>query len=78
MFDIDPSVAIAVLTVVGSGGIAFGSTRMALNGTKAKVAEIQTTLTTHVAQDHATQIETVQRLTRIETKIDTLLGEEND
>ena len=65
---------LALLSIAGSGGVAWGSVRVALNGTRGKVTKIEKTLDEHVAADHAVQLEAVQRLTRIETKLDDLLG----
>jgi hypothetical protein len=65
----------AVMGVVGSGGLAWGGARAALNGTKARVTKIDNTLDEHVAEDHVVQLETVQRLASIETKLDLLLQE---
>jgi len=70
---LDINVVIAVVGIAGSGGIAWGGTRVALNGTKAKVAEIAASLAEHVEVDRLAQLEAVQRLTRIETKLDSLL-----
>lgn len=74
--NIDPSFALAVFTVVGSIAGALGGARSALNGTRERVKKIEKDLADHTEADHHVQLEAVQRLTRIETKLDQVIGDD--
>lgn len=71
-------VVMAALSVVGSGGIAWGAVRAGLNGTRGDVKEIRTTLQAHVNEDHRLQVEQVEIVTRIETKLDGMIEDLDD
>ena len=71
---LEPELVIAAGGILASGGVAWGAVRTALNGTKKRVVEINETLNKHVEDDHRVQLEAVQRLARIETKLDEVLG----
>jgi hypothetical protein len=68
----DFNIAMAILGVVGSGGVAVGVAKTTFNGSKEKLNGIAKDLKEHVEHDHAIQLDAVQRLTRIETKLDTM------
>ncbi len=64
MIEVSPE-AVAILGMVGSVGAAIGITKVKVNRTEKDLAQ-------HVKNDSVIHIELVQRLTRIETKIDDL------
>lgn len=68
--DWDLGSIMALGTIIGSAGAAWGAARTALNGTKGRVQEIKTELAAHTAADLAVQTQMIDRLARIETKID--------
>lgn len=53
-----------------SGGAAWGGAKSALNGTRKRVEEIRDGLAEHIKADAALQLDMVQRLARIEAKLD--------
>jgi len=55
-----------------SGGIAWGGVYTTIKGVKAEQAEAKSALMKHVEADQAVQIDMVDRLARIETKLDDL------
>jgi hypothetical protein len=59
-------------SILLSGGAAFGGAVAALNGTRKRVAGIETTLADHVKADETHQRDVIDRLARIETKLDQL------
>ncbi len=59
-------------TLIGSCGAAFGGAKVALNGTRARVTEVKGDLKEHIEKDEKLQRETIDRLARIETKLDSL------
>jgi hypothetical protein len=61
-----------LLTIVGSLGAAFGGARVALNGTKERVKTLAESFDKHVESDAAAQNQVIDRLARIETKLDSL------
>lgn len=67
---IDPGLLLQVATVAVTGGAAYGGVKAALNGTKEKLTKVADDLDVHVKHDALIQIEMVDRLARIETKID--------
>ena len=54
-------------------GGAFGGAKIALNGTRARVKEMQGDLKDHMKEDESVQREMIDRAARMETKIDILL-----
>jgi hypothetical protein len=58
-----------------SVGGAYGGAKVALNGTRERVKELQEDFEQHTADDTAIQRETIDRLARIETKLDYLKEE---
>lgn len=81
---IDPNVGLmALVTAIFSGGAAWGSARVALNGTRKAVQEIKADvkdsrkdLARHAQDDITVQLAHVERLTRIETKLDEYFREQ--
>jgi hypothetical protein len=67
---IDPTTAISIGTMLVTAGAAWGGTRVALNGTRERVKEIKAKLDKHIEADESVQRETIDRLARIETKIE--------
>lgn len=59
-------IAIPLLAVGG----AWGGAKAALNGTRNRVKEIEQDLEDHKAVSQAQHVESIDRLARIETKID--------
>lgn len=69
----------AIISLIGAclaGGTAWGGAKVALNGTRERVKEIQEGLNKHVIDDHSIQTDTVDRLARIETKLDVITSQE--
>lgn len=56
--------------VLLAGGSAWGGALVALNGTRKRVAEVHETLTQHVQADTDHQKDIIDRLARIETKLE--------
>ena len=54
-------------------GGAWGGAKVALNGTRARVKEMQNDLKDHMKEDESVQREMIDRAARMETKIDILL-----
>lgn len=54
-------------------GGAWGGAKVALNGTRERVKEIQDDLSSHITEEHALDMETHARIARLETKIDILV-----
>ena len=67
----------SVLTAVFVGGAAWGGTKKALNGTRQRVKDVQEQLTVHIKEEHDADVETHERIARMETKIDILLERDN-
>lgn len=67
------SMAYAILTAVFVGGIAWGASKSALNGTRTRVSEIQKELRQHIAEESGRDSEVRERIVRIETKVDVLI-----
>lgn len=70
----DPQIAISVLTGVATVAAAWGGTKVALNGTRDRVKNVEHDMVQHKSMNQKQHIETVERLTRIETKLDTQLA----
>ena len=61
---------LAVVGTVFSAGAAWGGAKVALNGTKNRVKDIKEDLVKHTAADLVIQTQMIDRLARIETKLD--------
>lgn len=61
--------AISLLAVGG----AWGGAKVALNGTRERVKEVQAHLQKHTEDDNIIQREMIDRAARIETKLDILM-----
>lgn len=65
---------LGLIITIGSGllaaGAAWGGAKTALNGTRERVKGLAVTLAEHVSDDRAVQRELLDRLIRIETKLD--------
>ena len=70
----DWATIVAVLGVVFTGGAAWGGASYALNGTRKRVMDLDEKFTQHVSDDNTRHVEAIDRLARIETKLD-VLGE---
>jgi len=68
--------AIAIIGVVGSGGVAFGVVRASVTSTRSWLKGVNDDLAKHVESDNDMHMQIVQRLARIETKIDDALKRE--
>lgn len=75
---IDPSTILEVGSVIFAGGAAWGGAKVALNGTKAKVQDISAELAKHMEDDNKIQTQVVDRLARIETKLDFIREAQKD
>jgi hypothetical protein len=53
-------------------GGAWGGAKVALNGTRQRVKVVEENQATHESKDEERHIETIDRLARIETKLDRL------
>lgn len=73
--ELDIQTVIAAATVVGSLGAAWGGSRVALNGTRERVKKLAADFEQHTAQDASAQLQAVQRLVSVETKVDLILEE---
>lgn len=73
--NINISEMLPMLTIVGSLGAAFGGARVALNGTKERVKTLSESFGKHVESDATAQNQVIDRLARIETKLDSLKEE---
>lgn len=67
---VDPAVLLALGGALVSGGAAWGGARAALNGTRRRVEEIRNELVKHVEADAEIQRDVLDRLIRIETKLE--------
>ena len=68
----EPWMISAAAGLVSIGG-AYGGAKVALNGTRERVREIKADLKEHIDADEEVQRETLDRLARIETKLDMLV-----
>lgn len=69
---IDP-ITITIASAIFAGGAAWGGAKAALNGTKNRVKKMETDFVIHMRDDHVVQSQMLDRLARVETKIDLLL-----
>ena len=65
--------ATSILTALFVSGAAWGATKTALNGTKQHVKDIHAELRQHIREEHNADMETHERIARVETKIDVLV-----
>ena len=69
IYSFAPSIATALFV----GGVAWGATKSALNGTKTAVKEIKDELHSHISDETKADIVTHERIASVETKVDILL-----
>ena len=72
--NLDPSILLQLGTALGTIAAAWGGTKVALNGTRERVKNVESDMESHKMLNAKQHVETVERLTRIETKLDTQLG----
>lgn len=70
---VEPEVLLMGATAVGSLGAAWGGAKVALNGTRSRVQRIESVLDEHIDEDEQLNRDSIDRLARLETKIDILL-----
>ena len=70
----DPALAYTLIAGIFSGGAAWGGSRVALNGTRERVKNMDAKLDTHIAEDGKVQTALLTGMTRIETKLDERTG----
>lgn len=63
---------VAFASFIGGGGIVWGGTTAALSGVRKEQAEVKAALAIHTTEDRVVQVDMVDRLARIETKLDDL------
>lgn len=61
---------VAIASPLVAGAAAWGGTVKALNGTRERVRNVERNSADHEAKDNARHLEVVERLTRIETKLE--------
>ena len=64
----------SAVTAIFVGGVAWGATKSALNGTRDRVRSIQDELRNHITEEHNADMETHERIARVETKLDMLIS----
>lgn len=64
---------ISVAAGLVSIGGAYGGAKVALNGTRERVKEVKADLSAHMEKDEDLQDRMIDRLARIETKLDILM-----
>lgn len=74
--DIPATLMIAGPTAIVSLGAAWGGAKAALNGTRRRVRSLEEDLSEHKKDSFQNHIDAVERLARLETKIDMLLEKE--
>lgn len=70
MEPITVSALIAIGTALAAGAGSYGASKAVLNGTKERVERIEAKLDGHITETRAHRDETIQRLSRLETKVD--------
>lgn len=63
---------VAVASFIGGGGVTWGGMAAGLRGLRKDQGEVKEALRVHTAEDRLVQIDMVDRLARIETKLDDL------
>jgi hypothetical protein len=63
---------IAGVSAIGGGGVAWGTVTSSLRGVRKEQLEVKDALAKHTAADLVVQVDMVDRLARIETKLDAL------
>ena len=71
-FELTPQIALSIATAIATIAAAWGGTRVALNGTRERVKTVEIDLKEHKRDTANKHVENVTRLTRIETKLDSL------
>lgn len=61
-----------VASFIGGGGVAWGGVTAGLRGVKKEQSDFKEALRIHTAEDRTVQVDMVDRLARIETKLDDL------
>lgn len=69
---VDLGLLLSIATPIATVASAFGGVKVALNGTRERVQNVEADLKEHKEFTAAKHVETVDRLARIETKLDTL------
>ena len=64
------TVTIGLVSAVFAGGAAWGGAKVALNGTRARVLRMEQDFKEHSRDDHSVQREILERLARIEAKLE--------
>ena len=59
-------------TPIATIAAAMGGTKVALNGTRQRVKDIDKNLNSHIAENNQTHSELLQRMSVVETKVDDL------
>lgn len=77
MIDVTPEL-IAILGTAVVGGIGFGATELRARNNRERIDGINKELDAHVIHTHVVHLEVVDRLARIETKLDTVLRNGKD
>jgi hypothetical protein len=73
--EVDPAFAYTVLTALFLAGTVWGATKAALNGTKQRVQIIHEELREHIHDEHNADMETHERIARMEAKLDLLISD---
>lgn len=71
---IDLGMVIQAGSVLVVGGVAWGSMKYSLADARKVAVEVKAELVKHTLEDRIIQDETIDRLARIETKLDSLMG----
>lgn len=71
---IDPA-ALGVGTVVASIASAWGTVKATVSGVSGRVVRIEREVTAHKEKDETQHVEIIDRMARIETKLDILIEE---
>ncbi len=66
----DAATIITIVSGIFTAGAAWGGATMALNGTRKRVIELVESFEKHVEADDTAQRDTIDRLARIETKLE--------
>lgn len=63
----------SIMTALFVGGVSWGATKSALNGTRQRVQEIHKTVQAHIKDETESDRKLHERITRVETKVDILI-----
>lgn len=67
-------IAYSLATAIFVGGMAWGATKSALNGTRQRVQEIHETVIKHITDEHNADQKTHERIASVEAKVDLILA----